>query len=88
MSLTSAIMSTVDFDQSRIGRFARRAMAGRTGSAPEVQHALKESYPVDRAVGFAEGEVRGWFWVELPKRQAVCRQRRAWDALLTTIGTA
>jgi hypothetical protein len=37
--------------------------------APEVQRALKERYPADRAVGFAEGEVRGWFWVELPKRQ-------------------
>ncbi|MEO7271796.1 MAG: DUF3365 domain-containing protein [Vicinamibacterales bacterium] len=31
-----------------------------------VQRALAERYPADRAIGFAEGEIRGWFWVELP----------------------
>jgi hypothetical protein len=32
-----------------------------------VHQALKERYPADRAIGFAEGEIRGWFWVEFPK---------------------
>jgi hypothetical protein len=35
--------------------------------APEVRRVLRERYPEDRAVGFAEGEIRGWFWVEVPK---------------------
>jgi hypothetical protein len=34
---------------------------------PDIQRALRERYPADRAVGFAEGEIRGWFWVELPR---------------------
>jgi hypothetical protein len=32
----------------------------------EVQAGLAESYPDDRAVDFAEGDLRGWFWVEVP----------------------
>ncbi len=36
--------------------------------APGVGLALHERYPADRAVGFKDGEIRGWFWVELPKR--------------------
>jgi len=35
--------------------------------SPAVQGVLAERYPVDRAVGFSEGEIRGWFWVEMPK---------------------
>lgn len=31
-----------------------------------VQAALQETYPSDTAVGFAEGDLRGWFWVEGP----------------------
>jgi len=31
-----------------------------------VTGALAESYPDDQAVGFAEGDLRGWFWVEVP----------------------
>jgi hypothetical protein len=34
---------------------------------PVVSAAVKQRYPVDRATGFAEGEIRGWFWVEMPK---------------------
>jgi hypothetical protein len=37
--------------------------------APEVQRALRASYPQDKAVGFAEGDLRGYFWVEVPKQQ-------------------
>jgi hypothetical protein len=33
---------------------------------PAVQAAIAEVYPDDRAVGFAEGDLRGWFWVEVP----------------------
>jgi hypothetical protein len=34
---------------------------------PAVRAELRDLYPRDRAVGFAEGEIRGWFWVEVPK---------------------
>jgi hypothetical protein len=33
---------------------------------PPVRAALAERYPDDRAVGYAEGDLRGWFWVEVP----------------------
>jgi hypothetical protein len=36
--------------------------------SPTVRAVLSERYPADKAVGFAEGEIRGWFWVEMPKR--------------------
>lgn len=31
-----------------------------------IQQALAEHYPEDQAIGFAEGDLRGWFWVEAP----------------------
>ena len=34
---------------------------------PEVSAALAERYPSDRATGFAEGDLRGFFWAEVPK---------------------
>lgn len=37
--------------------------------SPAVRNVLQDRYPVDRAVGFKDGEIRGWFWVEMPKRQ-------------------
>ena len=33
---------------------------------PEVREALATNYPEDKAVGFRVGELRGWFWVEVP----------------------
>lgn len=33
----------------------------------EVKDALAKTYPQDLATGFEVGEVRGWFWVEVPK---------------------
>lgn len=33
---------------------------------PEVAIALRENYPDDQATGFAENDLRGWFWVETP----------------------
>jgi hypothetical protein len=32
----------------------------------EVQERLAALYPNDEATGFQEGELRGWFWIELP----------------------
>lgn len=34
--------------------------------APDVRAAIAKDYPADRATGFAEGDLRGWFWVEVP----------------------
>jgi hypothetical protein len=36
--------------------------------APEVRTDIADRYPSDRATGFTEGEIRGWFWVEIPKK--------------------
>jgi hypothetical protein len=51
---------------------AMRAMCeGCHGSAdkisPGVRKVLEERYPVDRAIGFKPGEIRGWYWTEIPK---------------------
>ena len=32
---------------------------------PGVKEQLAKLYPDDQAIGFTEGELRGWFWVEL-----------------------
>ncbi len=34
--------------------------------APAVREALARRYPDDQATGFAPGDLRGWFWVEVP----------------------
>lgn len=31
-----------------------------------VMAAIEATYPQDEAVGFTEGDLRGWFWVEVP----------------------
>jgi hypothetical protein len=36
---------------------------------PAVKAVLADLYPADRATGFTEGEIRGWFWVEMPKHR-------------------
>lgn len=40
------------------------------GRADEIDEgimaSISEVYPDDQAVGFAEGDLRGWFWVEAP----------------------
>jgi hypothetical protein len=33
-----------------------------------IRAELAERYPADRAVGFDDGEIRGWYWVEMPKQ--------------------
>jgi hypothetical protein len=35
--------------------------------SPGVKAVIADRYPADRATGFKEGEIRGWFWVEMPK---------------------
>lgn len=32
--------------------------------APVIQDQLVKLYPNDEAIGFKEGELRGWFWIE------------------------
>ncbi len=32
----------------------------------DILASISENYPDDQAVGFAENELRGWFWVETP----------------------
>lgn len=34
--------------------------------AEETLAAIAEHYSDDQAVGFAEGDLRGWFWIEVP----------------------
>ena len=34
--------------------------------ASEIQTELTRLYPNDKATGFQEGDLRGWFWVEVP----------------------
>jgi hypothetical protein len=38
------------------------------GLAEEVRVRLAELYPDDQATGFAEGDLRGWFWMRVPPR--------------------
>lgn len=35
---------------------------------PRVRQELADRYPTDRAVNFRTGDLRGWFWVEVPKK--------------------
>ena len=34
--------------------------------SPVIQDQLTKLYPNDEATGFQEGELRGWFWIDLP----------------------
>lgn len=34
--------------------------------APGVEEALAQHYPEDGATGYSKGDLRGWFWVEVP----------------------
>jgi hypothetical protein len=36
---------------------------------PDVRAALAERYPADRAIGFTDGEIRGWYWVEVTRQR-------------------
>lgn len=39
--------------------------------ARDIQAQLNKLYPDDRAVDFNEGDLRGWFWVDVPDRSAI-----------------
>ncbi len=34
---------------------------------PDVREILTQRYPKDQATGYREDDLRGWFWVEVPK---------------------
>jgi hypothetical protein len=48
-------------------RFCLQCHGPADALVPEVRAALGESYPEDRAVGFAEGDLRGFIWAEVGK---------------------
>ena len=52
---------------SRPAPCARSATALADRLAPEAKALLGVAYPHDRAVGFEEGDLRGWFWAEASK---------------------
>ena len=50
----------------------RDRCAGCHGAPSQLKAAVRAElaarYPDDRATGFRDGEIRGWYWVEMPKR--------------------
>ena len=42
----------------------------REAISEDVLAAISESYPHDQAVGFTNGDLRGWFWIEIPGNPA------------------
>jgi len=38
--------------------------------SPEVADAIAGHYPQDNAMGFSEGDLRGYFWIEVPRKTA------------------
>ena len=51
------------------GRACASCHGPATRLSPAVKGVLAQRYPFDKAVGFAPGEIRGWFWLELPRRE-------------------
>jgi hypothetical protein len=54
---------------------AQRPQCGSCHGRPEtfsaaIRDELKDRYPADAAVSFQEGEIRGWYWVEVPKKRS------------------
>lgn len=51
----------------------------------EVKDQLSKHYPDDHATGYQEGDLRGWFWVEIPKTATDApliidvRSKEEWD---------
>jgi hypothetical protein len=42
---------------------------GTKDEIPEEMHvAIARAYPNDQATGFHIGDLRGWFWIEVPPR--------------------
>ena len=38
---------------------------------PDLKAAIVSNYPDDQATGFSEGDLRGYFWVEVPSQEKV-----------------
>lgn len=49
-----------------LGPMCRQCHGPVADIGPEVKEALARRYPQDMATGFEVGDVRGWFWVEVP----------------------
>ncbi len=49
-----------------LGQMCRQCHGPVADLAAEVKQALAKRYPLDMATGFEVGDVRGWFWVEVP----------------------
>lgn len=50
----------------RLAEGCLRCHGDEASLAPEVRRALRAHYPDDQATGFRAGDLRGWFWVEVP----------------------
>ncbi|MBL0311785.1 MAG: DUF3365 domain-containing protein [Holophagaceae bacterium] len=53
----------------RLGQACLACHGSDAGISPGVRSALKAKYPHDQATGYQAGELRGWFWVEVPGRK-------------------
>ena len=51
-----------------IGGPCVKCHGGAKALAPGVGEALSARYPEDQATGFIEGDLRGWFWIEVGPR--------------------
>ncbi|MEO7013471.1 MAG: DUF3365 domain-containing protein [Dokdonella sp.] len=49
-----------------LGQMCRQCHGPVADISAEVKDALTRRYPQDMATGFEVGDVRGWFWVEVP----------------------
>ncbi len=49
-----------------LGQMCRQCHGPVADIAAEVKEALAKRYPQDMATGFEVGDIRGWFWVEVP----------------------
>ncbi len=54
-----------------LGEMCSQCHGPEEGINQDVKDALAKTYPKDVATGFEVGEVRGWFWVEVPKETAL-----------------
>lgn len=50
----------------RLGASCLQCHGSADDIAPATRAALSRRYETDQATGFAEGDLRGWFWVEVP----------------------
>jgi hypothetical protein len=54
---------------------AQRPICGSCHGRPDkfstaIRAEIVDRYPADRATGFEDGDIRGWYWVEVPKRRS------------------